>query len=64
MRSPCIAMKSSPHPLQLEKAHAQQRRPNAAKKKNNRKTPKNKGPTSDPVVNVTKAYSFDMGPPL
>ena len=26
-------MKSSPRPLQLEKAHAQQRRPNAAKNK-------------------------------
>ena len=31
MRSPCTATKSSPHSLQLEKALAQQRRPNAAK---------------------------------
>ena len=30
MRSPCTTMKSRPRSLQLEKAHAQQRRPNAA----------------------------------
>ena len=33
MRSPHTATKSSPLSLQLEKAHAQQRRPNATKKK-------------------------------
>ena len=33
MRSPRTATKSSPHSLQLEKARAQQQRPNAAKKK-------------------------------
>ena len=33
MRGPCTATKSSPRSLQLEKARAQQRRPNAAKKK-------------------------------
>ena len=33
MRSPRIAVKSSPRSLQLEKAHAQQRRPNAGKNK-------------------------------
>ena len=31
MRSPCTATKSSPRLPQLEKAHAQQRGPNAAK---------------------------------
>ena len=30
MRSPCAIMKSSPRSPQLEKARAQQRRPNAA----------------------------------
>ena len=33
MRSPCTAMKSSPHSPQLEKACMQQRRPNATKNK-------------------------------
>ena len=33
MRSLRTAMKSSPRSPQLEKAHAQQQRPNAAKKK-------------------------------
>ena len=33
MRSPCSATKSSPQSPQLEKAHGQQRRPNAAKNK-------------------------------
>ena len=33
MRSPRTATKSSPHSLQLEKAHAQQQRPDAAKNK-------------------------------
>ena len=33
MRSPRTAMKSSPHSPQTEKAHTQQRRPNAAKNK-------------------------------
>ena len=33
MRGPYTAMKSSPRSPQLEEAHAQQRRPNAAKKK-------------------------------
>ena len=33
MRSPCTAMKNSPCSLQLEKAHVQQQRPNAAKNK-------------------------------
>ena len=33
MRSPHTAMKSSPHSPQLEKARAQQRRPNTAKNK-------------------------------
>ena len=33
MRRPHTATKSSPRLPQLEKAHAQQRRPNAAKKK-------------------------------
>ena len=32
MRSPCTATKSSPRSRQLEKAHTQPRRPNAAKK--------------------------------
>ena len=36
MRSPCTVTKSSPGLAQLEKAHMQQRRPNAAKKKNNK----------------------------
>ena len=36
MRSPCTAMKSSPRLPQLEKARAQQRRSNAAKKKINK----------------------------
>ena len=31
MRSPLTVMKSSPRSPQLEKAHAQQQRPNAAK---------------------------------
>ena len=31
MRSPCTTLKSSPRSPQLEKAHAQQQRPNAAK---------------------------------
>ena len=31
MRSLCTATKSSPHSPQLEKAHAQQQRPNTAK---------------------------------
>ena len=34
MRSPRTATKSSPCPLQLEKAHAEQQRSNAAKNKN------------------------------
>ena len=33
MRSPHTTMKRSPHSPHLEKAHMQQRRPNAAKKK-------------------------------
>ena len=33
MRNPRTATKSSPHSLQLEKARAQQQRPNAAKNK-------------------------------
>ena len=33
MRNPCTATKSSPGSLQFEKAHVQQQRPNAAKKK-------------------------------
>ena len=33
MRSPQTATKSSPHSPQLEKAHVQQQRPNAATKK-------------------------------
>ena len=33
MRSPCTATKSSLHSLHLEKAHAQQRRPNTTKNK-------------------------------
>ena len=33
MRSPCTAMKSSPHSLQLEKARAQQQRHSIVKKK-------------------------------
>ena len=33
MRSPHTTTKSSPHSLQLEKAHVQQWRPNAAKKR-------------------------------
>ena len=33
MRSLHSAMKSSPHSLQIEEAHAQQQRPNAAKNK-------------------------------
>ena len=33
LRSLCTATKSSPHSWQLEKAHAQERRPNAAKDK-------------------------------
>ena len=33
MRSPRTKMKTSPHSPQLEKAHAQQRRPNTAKNK-------------------------------
>ena len=33
VRSPCTAMKSSPHSTQLKKACVQQRRPNAAKNK-------------------------------
>ena len=37
MRSPRTATKSSPRLPQLEKAHAQQRRPNAAKKKKKNK---------------------------
>ena len=36
MRSPHTATKSSPHSSQLEKARAQQRRPNAAKNKINK----------------------------
>ena len=41
MRSPRTATKSSPRSPQLEKAHVQQRRPNAAKKK--KKKAKKKG---------------------
>ena len=37
MRSPCTATKSSPRSPQLEKAHVQQRRPNATKNKINNK---------------------------
>ena len=33
MRSPCTASKTSPRSPQLQKAHAQQRRPNTAKNK-------------------------------
>ena len=33
MRSLCIAMKSNPRSLQLDKAYTQQQRPNAAKNK-------------------------------
>ena len=36
MRKPSAAMKSSPRSLQLEKARAQQQRPNAAKNKINK----------------------------
>ena len=36
MRSPRTAMESSPHSPQLEKARAEQRRPNAAKTKQNK----------------------------
>ena len=36
MRSPRTAVKSSPRSLQLEKARAQQQRPNAAKNKINK----------------------------
>ena len=42
MRSPHTAMKSSPHSPQLEKARAQQRRPNAAKHKEINKLKKKK----------------------
>ena len=41
MRSPHIATKSSPHSPQLEKAHAEQQRPNTAKKKKKIKKRKN-----------------------
>ena len=44
MRSPCTATKSSPRSPQLEKAHVQQQRPNAAKK--NQKIKKIKIPRS------------------
>ena len=42
MRSPCAATKSSPRSLRLEKARAQQRRPNAAKNKERKKERKKK----------------------
>ena len=42
MRSPRTAMKSSPCSLQLEKAQAQQQRPNAAKNKQINKSIKKK----------------------
>ena len=37
VRGPCTAMKSGPHLPQLEKALAQKRRPNTAKRKKERK---------------------------
>ena len=39
MRNPHTAMKSSPRSPQLEKAHVQQRRPNAAKEKKKKEKP-------------------------
>ena len=52
MRSPHTAMKSSPRSPQLEKAHAQQRRPNAAKNKINNK--------SKYIKKKLKAFSFNL----
>ena len=42
MRSPCTAMKSSPCSPQLEKAHAEQQRPNTAKRNKNLRGEKKK----------------------
>ena len=47
MRSTCTTTKSSPHSLQLEKAHVQQQRPNAAKKKKQKNRPTSKSPGPD-----------------
>ena len=55
MRSPCTATKSSPHSLQLEKACAQQRRPNAAKNKINKFTKK-----KYPVVKTFLLKGFSL----
>ena len=47
-------MKSSPHSLQLDKAHVQQRRPSAAKKKKQPKTCNEIAPTQAGIAIITK----------
>ena len=70
MRSPCTATKSSPRSPQLEKAYAQQRRPNTAKKKEKKKKKKTKGEgkrkeertiwNSDKVLHIVGHKHLDM----
>ena len=50
VRSLCTTTKSSPDSLQLEKAHAQQRRPNTAPQKNKKKTEQPKNKTLFPLL--------------
>ena len=59
MRSPRTAMKSSPRSLQLEKACAQQRRPNTAKKtKKSKKTPQQQPCWELPGGPVVRTWCF------
>ena len=57
MRSPCTAMKSSSHLLQLEKVHAQQRRPNTAKKKDTKMNYK----CNFKIIKLLGGYLRDLG---
>ena len=50
MRSPHTTTKSSPRLLQLEKARAQQRRPNAAKNKSIKKKKEESEPQKDVMM--------------
>ena len=72
MRSPCTAMKSSPLSPQLEKACAQQRRPNTTKKyiyihinllkKNIDSCPRRDGPAAAPGRALSRAGAAEPQP--
>ena len=61
MRSPRTATKSSPCSPQLEKAHAQQRRPNTAKKKKNFKVKVQRPLCSSSILDLINNGSSRIG---